>query len=323
MSWLNEQLQFSRIEILGFLGIILIGTIAIIIQYLPSQEDTLYDLRLEDVMVEHKIEETDPQYQNPKTKTFHKTHKKFKSSLKKIEKKKEIFNFNPNTISEDSLSLLGFKNYMAKRWVKFREAGKEFKSVDDVLSIYGIDTNLVYRIEQNIQFPIKTFAKAPAEKNDLVKTEVKSKEPVQVKNYKVKVEKILPPLDLNNCTQEELRKIKGIGPKYAARIIKYRSILGGYAEKNQLMEVYGMTDSTYLSIVDRLTITSPPMKIQINTVSRQELSEHYLVSYKMAKLIHAYREEHGPFVDIEDFKQLKGIPEAKINKIIPYLDFAL
>jgi len=286
MSWLKEQIQFSRIEILGLLGIIGIGMMGIVIQYIPTQEGELYDLQLSDVMVEEEIE------------AF------IKPKEKKYKPRKEL------------------KKTYAYTRVKFRNAGKEFRNIGDVLSIYGIDTSLVKEIKAHFNFPVveQSFAQAEKEKRKLVAEE---SDAFEEKSYKVEVKKSNQIFDLNTSTKEELQAISGIGPKYASRIIKYRSILGGYSHKGQLNQVYGMTDSTFQLIKNQLAVLSAPEKIKINTVSQKELSEHYLVSYKMAKVINAYRDEHGAFVTKEDFRAIKGIESDEIEKIVPYLDFGI
>lgn len=324
MSWFKEALSFTRLEFLGLLGLVSIGMAGILIQYMPEQKDQLYDLRLSDIMVNEEIP-TIVEPRVPKNKIPTSLPKKVNTS-KNFKKTKaparQIFDFDPNTVSKESLIKLGFKNYLAERWVKFRSAGKKYQNVDDVLSIYGIDTNLVYLLKNHFQFPGLDFEDLDYQKDNVVSKTIAPTEE-KAKTYSVEIKKNIQLLDLNLCTSDDLIKIKGIGSIYASRIIKYRSILGGFSNKEQLLDVYGMTDSTFMSIQDQVAVLSPPEQIRINTASQQKMAEHFLLSYKMSKLIYAYREEHGPFVDKNDFKEIKGIEPEKIEKIIPYLDFAL
>ena len=46
--------------------------------------------------------------------------------------------------------------------------------------------------------------------------------------------------DLNKSDTIDLESAPGIGKKLAARIIKYRTALGGFIHMNQLYEVFGM-----------------------------------------------------------------------------------
>ena len=72
-------------------------------------------------------------------------------------------------------------------------------------------------------------------------------------------------LELNTCDSAELESLPAIGPVLAARIIKYRNLLGGYAFTEQLKEVYGLTPEAYSTISSRVSAdTSLIKKININ-----------------------------------------------------------
>jgi len=223
------------------------------------------------------------------------------------------FSFDPNTVSLDSLMLLGFDKKVSERWIKFRNKGKVYSDLNDLNSIYGIDNNHLKNLSSFISFPQESslMVNKPAEKFE--------KEKAKDAPIALDVKKV----DLNLCDKEDLRALGGIGKVYATRILKYREILGGYASIEQLREVYGLTDSTFQIIKNFVTIETPPDKIKINTQSLDELSSNFLIKYKAAKTIHAYRTEHGPFVDIEDFKKVRGLKKDFVEQIIPYLDFAL
>lgn len=61
-------------------------------------------------------------------------------------------------------------------------------------------------------------------------------------------------INLNTASEDDLQKIKGIGPKTAERIIKYREEIGGYKKTEQLMEVEGIGEKMYANIEQHLTI---------------------------------------------------------------------
>src|SRR3569833_3197280 len=52
-------------------------------------------------------------------------------------------------------------------------------------------------------------------------------------------------IELNSADSAKLTELKGIGPSFARRIINYRNRLGGFINKEQLKEVYGMDDDRY------------------------------------------------------------------------------
>ncbi len=323
MKKIAEQLSFTRKERLAMLAIALMVLVLCVQRYffvpLPDVGRSEVKVVVENEVVQeqhisNKEEET--KHSTP-TKRFNKkpTNKKPLNTSPKVnnaankkklinsrperkEAKRARFNFNPNIVSEDSLVQLGFQPWMAKNWVKFRESGKKYYSEKDLLSIYGIDSSLVKVLKPHIEYPAK-------------------------KKFTSYSKKSYNKVDLNSASQAELESLPGIGPSFASRIIKYRKMLGGYANKSQLKEVYGLSDSLYQSIKHLILMESPAEKILINVLSQDSLARHFLVSYKHAKLICNYRKQHGPFLEEKDFEKLMGITDEEKQKIMPYLDFKI
>ena len=126
-------------------------------------------------------------------------------------------------------------------------------------------------------------------------------------------------LDLNTAKATELQKIKGIGKVYSERIIKYRELLGGFANSRQLLEVYGISEELASKIDERFVIESAPDPIKFNADSAKTLAKHPYISYDLAWVIINYRRQNGEIDSIEDLQQIKALSDSTLNKLIPYL----
>ena len=62
------------------------------------------------------------------------------------------------------------------------------------------------------------------------------------------------PLNINTATQEELTYIPRVGEVISSRIVQYRDVLGGYTSLEQLMEIKGIGEATYLHLSGYLTL---------------------------------------------------------------------
>ncbi|MBC7185820.1 MAG: ComEA family DNA-binding protein [Calditrichaeota bacterium] len=63
----------------------------------------------------------------------------------------------------------------------------------------------------------------------------------------------------------------------------------------------------------------PLLAVNINVASVEELVQLPHIGPALAERIVTHREEHGPFRNIEDIKQVRGIGERTFAKIRPYL----
>ena len=59
-------------------------------------------------------------------------------------------------------------------------------------------------------------------------------------------------VDLNSADTTELQKVRGIGPVLSKRIVKYRKLIGGFTDKSQLRQVYGLSPENYEQIAGQV-----------------------------------------------------------------------
>lgn len=118
-----------------------------------------------------------------------------------------------------------------------------------------------------------------------------------------------------------LQIVPGIGPGTAGRIIKYRENLGGFHSTSQLIEVYGMKPETIDLLWNFFEFTPAIFrKINLNQGTIEEISSHPYITYGEAKVIVAFRNQHGFYHSLDDLMKIRIFKEEWIRKLAPYLD---
>ncbi len=219
--------------------------------------------------------------------------------LNKVElssKSHEVFNFDPNKTSLDSLMLLGFSQKIAQRIQNYISKGGHFYKKEDVKKIYGISDQLVLDLYPYMMLP---------------------------DSGRIATKRIIEKFDLNNASEIQLKKVQMIGAVLAARIVKYRSLLGGFISKDQLDEVYGLSDEAkdYLKSSTFIGTKFSPQKISINRAQEDVLSKHPYISYELAEDIVRFRHINSKIESKKVLVNFKSIDKSNFKKLILYLDF--
>lgn len=151
-------------------------------------------------------------------------------------------------------------------------------------------------------------------------SETISASPASSSFYQTQYPKKSLSFELNTADSLDLVQLYNIGPVIARRILKYRSLLGGYVRKEQLREVYGIDSARYNDIAPHLTVDpSRITPIDINTADIDRLKRHPYLDYYQAKAIIRLREERGAYAGVRDILNIPIIDSETFTRIEPYL----
>lgn len=165
----------------------------------------------------------------------------------------ENFRFNPNVVSVNDLRRLGFSLKQAESIDNYRKKGGRFRRKEDFAKSYVVADSVYRRLEKYIDIPL---------------------------------------LDINRADSAEFDALPGIGGYFAAKMVEYRSRLGGYSCKEQLMEIYHLDNEKYSRFCDLITVgESRPFRLW--TMPADSLKLHpYIRNWKTANAIVLYRDNN-------------------------------
>ena len=126
---------------------------------------------------------------------------------------------------------------------------------------------------------------------------------------------------LNAADTAEWKKIPGIGGTFAARIVKYRNLLGGFVSVEQLREVYGIDNELFSRISPYIQADENFRKLQINELEFKDLLRHPYLNYKQVQAIVNLRKRKGNIASIHELAMLDEFTSEDIFRIEPYLAF--
>lgn len=300
---IQSYFKFSKKELNGililFLILIVIFSVPGILRYVDEPDS--YDLnQFKNEIASFKASASERKY----------SFNKVKSEIEDKEFKAEYFEFDPNIISEIEWRRLGLSAKQAKVIINYRSKGGKFFKKEDLKKIYSLRDIQYQKLEPYIKISSANF---------------KYPERTTYPAYKrtvVKADKVFDLIELNTADSAALVSINGIGPAFASRIIKFRTRLGGFHTKTQLMEVYGLDSLKYSQIREKVQVDiSQLKKININSVTFEELKTHAYLNYKQVNAIIQYRTQHGNYRSSGDLKQVVILNDEIIRKIEPYLSF--
>lgn len=294
MSSLRSFFNFSKKELNGIL--LLLFLILMVLAspwvYRKLNRDQVYDLK------EFKLEAAN----------FKSAEIKISYSNNIIDAKKvEYFEFDPNSIGEKEWQRLGFSIKQIRVIRNYLSKGGKFYKKEDLKRIYSIPEAQYSLVEPFIRIAA-TYAQ---------KKFVKDERPVKSANPNDRVQISL--IELNSADSLVLLTVRGIGPAFASRIIRFRDRLGGFYKLEQLKEIYGIDSLKFSQLKGQFSLNAGLIqKIDLKTAGFDQFKKHPYLSYKQMNAIIQYRRQHGNFNSIEDLQKVAILNEEIIRKIEPY-----
>ena len=215
------------------------------------------------------------------------------------------FYFNPNHASKDELKNLGIPEKLIKTVINYREKGGKFKTKNDLKKIYGFPDSLFRELEPYLMTE-KEMVTQKKEASDSLYTHQKI--------FQAEL------TEINTADSIDLIQIKGIGSYTAGKILYYRKKWNGFYSLEQLYEIQGLKKENVDTFIDKLTLnTSSIKKIDINTVSHDELKNLYGINWNTVNAILAYRKQHGKYKTTNEIMNTGIIDSITYKKLENYI----
>ena len=224
------------------------------------------------------------------------------------------FEFNPNEMTDQQWLQLGLTERQVKTINNYKSKGGNFKLKADFAKLYCISEEEYEILEPYIQLPDTYGVKPKDNKKKTQKSDnsqVGYEKPKQSNSADIVV-------DINKADSTQLMSLPNMKRYMASRIIRYRSLLGNFAEIEQLMEISGIDTLALGSLKPHLSIDrADVVKINVNRMAFKELLRHPYLNYDQVKRIVNYRERRG---FINSWEQLREILEEK-GTVNPRLEY--
>lgn len=238
--------------------------------------------------------------------------------------------------------LPGIGKVLSKRIIKYREAIGGFHAVAELAHVYGLQPEVLSKIESYLTINPKTIPQ-----NKKIR---KKKQPSFA---------YLPDLDVNTANEQDFKQLPGIGETLSKRIVKFRNSKGGFNEVKEIKDVYGLSAEVFDLIAAKLYIDSaslpPPREwiaqnnrglgqgaerenektpfpssestdfesafepIDLNQANAQQLEALPGIGEKLANRIINYRKSLGFYASVEQLKSVYGLSEQNYERMHSFL----
>jgi competence ComEA-like helix-hairpin-helix protein len=222
----------------------------------------------------------------------------------------KLFLFDPNTATADEWLKLGLREKTVQTILNYRSKGGKFRKPEDLLKIYGLPKSQAAALLPYVVIAAPAEIEKPNYPSEAFTPKATDNKPAYTRQ-----------VNINSADTSVWIALPGIGSKLASRIVNFREKLGGFYSIQQVGETYGVPDSTFQKIKSRLVLDDPPAvkRINVNTATADELRMHPYIKWNIANAIVQYRNQHGPYQQVNDLLKIVLVDDAWLKKVSPYL----
>ncbi len=260
------------------------------------------------------------------------------------------FAFDPNTISHDSLLLLGFSDAQARGIENYRSKGGKFRRKEDFARMYIVSPEKYQELEAFIVIPDiygsssekrlnhtagaygrnrsrEIYQRREWKEYDTMqrtrefRRDTDSLQPARVRTWRTDT------IDLNFADSADLTSLRGIGAYYAGKIMDYRSRLGFFYCDSQLLEIPGVDSARFASFRSRIQVALPSgynnegldSRIALSELSDKEMASHPYIGAFTARSMSFIRKKYGAAaLTVENLLHQGVITAALARKLAHY-----
>lgn len=210
------------------------------------------------------------------------------------------FSFNPNTVSKDSLLLLGMTSKQADNVINYREKIGGFAVKGDFKKLYSISDSLYTVMKPLLDLPSKTRKSIVEKETSLLKQDS---------------------FFLFNPNTESLEGLVSLGlsERQSRILINYREKGGKFKVKEDLKKIYSISEETYSTLEPYIFLPEEQVqqvataKLKINSASPFEIQKSIGVSKKRSYTLVNYRKKLGGFYSVTQLYEVYGIDSTIIQ----------
>lgn len=243
--------------------------------------------------------------------TFYKADSSKKTWDFKMEESKplNLSPFDPNTVTREEWVGMNLPEKVFNGLEKYRLKGGRIRKPEQVLKLYNLKPEIAQAMLPFVRLDTASLNKG----NRFASKPFPKFEPKEKPK----------PFDLNLADTTQLMGVFGIGRGLSNRIVRHRNGLGGFLNKDQVYEVFGLDSAVVDELFLKAFLTPNPTitKLEINKLSEEELAKHPYIRKGLARIIVKYRVQHGDFHKPEDLLEIKIIKPEVVEKLRPYLTF--